>query len=70
MQDRKKKRERERPKTVDGMMGNEGGTDGEAQRGENKSERMRQTSEGGAADAVSVRKVWLRAEKFFVLIEM
>ncbi len=41
MQDRKKKREREMPKTVDGMMGNEGGTDGEAQRGENKSERMR-----------------------------
>lgn len=33
---------------------------------ENKSERMRQTSEwvGGAADAASVRKVWLRAEKF------
>ncbi len=47
VQDRKKKRERERereremPKTVDGMMGNEGGTDREAQRGENKSERMR-----------------------------
>lgn len=29
-----REKERERPKTVDGMMGNEGGTDEEAQRGE------------------------------------
>jgi len=29
----RREKEGERPKTVDGMMGNEGGTDGEAQRG-------------------------------------